>query len=697
MAIKIETPTLSGVLLALSLLLNPWVVGKVLAPDGRFEDTGFLLNIVLLELTLLFSGLLLLRGTNLLRYLLRYLVGGAISGLLILSFYNASRLAGHQKVRQPVEETAGTRPRTDHQLLRDVLSLDGRDFATLDLESSEILHTLHQPVESLRRDVPAGGILDTALGVHPGILDIFLGKIRFDVRAREDGSAWETIFRKAYSLSDTDMSRWDEVTVDLSKYEGRSIEIQFLKSHETKTSAKLREVYDLGPTDFMFWRKPRVRPLRLPGQKNVILISLDTLRADHLSFMGYPRQTSPTLDRLARNGVAFTQCISQAPWTTPSHFSMLTGTYPTIHGGDRPFQEKRRWWNDHLPTMADILDTHGYTTGAFTGRGSISAEFGFYKGFDFYNESERDANGSDIYTIVNKAIEWLRSNKTRTFFLFVHTYEPHGPFSDDYFVLKERISTEDVLGHKIARYDGDIRHTDFYIGKLVAAMEELSLLDKTILVITSDHGEDLFEREIARPVNLNPLRGAKDYDHGHSLYDDLLRVPLIYHGLGPEARQNRVESQVRSIDILPTIIDYLDLRPMAGIQGESLRRHIEGAREEDLPAFSEATSYGTRRESVRTGDFKYIRRISYGELIYDSSAGFPLTPVHELYNLTVDHGETRNIAAAEPGKLKELQELLQILLPSRALSDDEAPRELKLDFQEDPELIEELRSLGYVD
>ena len=337
--------------------------------------------------------------------------------------------------------------------------------------------------------------------------------------------------------------------------------------------------------------------------------------------------------------------------------------------------------------MAEILDDSGYVTAAFTGSGSISAQFGFYRGFDSYNETSRPETGSDIDGILAKSIPWLQNHADRSFFLFLHTYEPHEPYNDDFFVTKEAIEETDSIAYSTAKYDGDIRRADWFLGEIVGALRGLGLLEKTILVVTSDHGEDLDRR--AAP-------GAPSPAHGHTLYDELLRVPLIFFGPGIPAG-NRIEFQVRSIDILPTVLDLVGLRTRADFEGASLRGMLEGKDREPRPAYSEATTYGTERESLRADGYKYIHRISYGQLADPMSWGLPLTPRHELYDLENDSEERTNTSDDNPLKVQEFQDLMRTINPRRTgEGQDPGSSPDSIDLTQDSELMDELRSLGYI-
>ena len=439
------------------------------------------------------------------------------------------------------------------------------------METSELLYSLHEGFDTIRSAVPENGMLDTATGVDPLITQLFKGAIYFRISAIPPDGVTRTIYTHQVSVEpqNQDSFAWNHVSVDLSEFSGQEVELVFEKG-VPKAETPTREVFDIHPEDLAFWRRPTVRHRALADRENVVLVSLDTLRADHLRYVGYSRETSPNLDKFASEGTFFTQCISQAPWTTPSHFSIFTSTYPSTHKMNQPIQITNRFVQTEVPTMAEIFRDHGYVTAAFTGSGAISAKLGFYRGFDFYNETpggDRGA-GHDVDRIVAKSVEWVRGNAGRSFFLFLHSYEPHDPYTDSFFKDQEDIPPSDQIAYRTAKYDGDIRRTDSYFGELVQAFTEANLLERTLFVVTSDHGEDLGGR--------NPQHARMQYGHAHNLYDELLRVPLIFRGPGVPSGQS-IDYQVRSIDILPTVLQLVGLSPGADFEGSSLGDMLRGS------------------------------------------------------------------------------------------------------------------------
>ena len=461
---KLDDLRTAGAYLAIlaGLLINPWLLRGLLVEDGgaRFW------TIVLWQLAAVHFGLLLLSKKTWSRW-----PALTLALLLITIPILAMRQLGNLR---PTPETIGP-----SAILGRALSLHQTKIAALGSQTAEVLYTLHSEIERVEVDVPERGTLDTASGIDPAILQIFEGEVTFEVGAIDANGDAIRLYRKSYPVHGGARASfaWQPVTVDLSRFAGQQIVLLFRKTWDKEGGSDQRRVFDLAPPDLMFWREPEVRPARLAGAKNVILLSIDTLRADHLGFMDYRRDTSPHLDRLANDSVVFTQCYSQAPWTTPSHFSILTGLYPTHHGGNRPQHDMQRSWDDRLPTVATLLTERGYKSAAFTGTAAMSARFGFYKDFDFYAQNRQDEDGSDVDVIFAKATSWIRQHQDRSFFLFLHTYEPHWPYADRHFVEAEGIDENDEWPNLLALYDGDIRRTDAYVGRLLELLEQLGLLD----------------------------------------------------------------------------------------------------------------------------------------------------------------------------------------------------------------------------
>jgi arylsulfatase A-like enzyme len=438
-------------------------------------------------------------------------------------------------------------------------------------------------------------------------------------------------------------------------------------------------------------------PVELQG---AILVLIDTVRADHLSCYGYPRTTSPAIDRLARNGIRFERVIANSPWTLPSVAGLLSGQYP-----ERVFDRRLK------SSLVERLAAAGVVTAAVTEGGYVSRMFGMDRGFSSYGEEQgvvqllrpgqrQDPNPpGGVENTFARAKEWLRMHKQDRFFLFIHTYEPHSPYTNHDFtsgmdagrvgpvfgtnniiprLQKGELSlSKPELEYVTALYDGDIRNADRHLGSFLDYLAELELDERTLVVVTSDHGEELGDQYPSRTG-----------DHGHSLLDPLLLVPLVIHDPVNSWAVQTVTPQVRLIDVMPTIADLLQVPLEGNIDGRSLVPMLEGSEREDRLALAGQPKYGSRRIGMRHLGYKYIATIGPGR------GGHPLLPEpadRQLYDLGSDPIERNNLVQQR----RELAEMLHAELERHhgELSGmvDPGPEE-----EMDPAVLERLKSLGYV-
>jgi arylsulfatase len=449
-------------------------------------------------------------------------------------------------------------------------------------------------------------------------------------------------------------------------------------------------------------RAPRAAPL--PSPSNILLITVDTLRADHLSSYGYPRQTTPNLDRLAAAGVRFDQTAVQWPKTTPSFASMFTATYSKDNDIVRRVGIPV---SCRFEMLAKVLARRGYSTRAVVSNGALGREFNFDQGFDTYVEtwkvSSRTAASSIQAEVVTRFAVGLLdglakdSRARRPWFLWVHYLDPHFPyvppvqwrdrFQGDRFFdrtvkvpVSDRpkqqmggIGREQVLdGHDdlafyVARYDAAIAYADAQIGELLAEMRRRGLLDRTLTVFTSDHGESLGEH-------------AYYFDHGRFGFQTCLRVPLIFHYPGVLAP--RVDRQpVELLDLAPTLLEAAGANLPGGAwkQGHSLTPRLRGlapagpvaAATAGPLAFSEAgwETNNKWQKVVRDGRFKLLVAQTYHEQRWIAGEGIEFA----LYDLAADPLETHNVADRYPADRDRLKRALWAW--------DHAP---KLDVETDP-------------
>jgi arylsulfatase A-like enzyme/Tfp pilus assembly protein PilF len=390
---------------------------------------------------------------------------------------------------------------------------------------------------------------------------------------------------------------------------------------------------------------------------NVLLITLDTTRADRLGCYGYPPAQTPTLDALAAAGVRFEQAFCQVPLTLPSHVSLLTGTYPPENGIRSNAGGVVR---EDLPTLAEAFRARGYRTGAFIGAWVLNATFGLDRGFDHYDDDvggETDARS--LYQerpgdqVCAAALAWLDGQPTQPFFAWVHFFDPHAPYAPP----------ASFAAKLFDPYDGEIAFADAQVGHLVQWLDANHCRQHTLIVVAGDHGEAFGEHG--------------EIEHGLFLYDVTVRVPLIFSfpECLPEGRV--VAAGVRLIDVTPTILDLMGWEPIAGLPGRSLRPALETGTLAFLPAYAEtefpATGYGwASLRSYTTQRWKYLD-----------------APRPELYDRAADPHELANVVDRHPDVAVRLREELDALLAGMT---QRSAERIVLDDGS----LRALQSLGYV-
>jgi arylsulfatase A-like enzyme/tetratricopeptide (TPR) repeat protein len=396
---------------------------------------------------------------------------------------------------------------------------------------------------------------------------------------------------------------------------------------------------------------------------NVLLVTIDTLRADHVGSYGYAAAQTPALDALAVRGLRFAQATTAAPLTLPAHSSLMTGTFPAHHG----VRDNGGFYlGDDELTLAKVLRAGGYRTGGFVSAFVLDHRWGIGQGFDRYDDdfdlakyrldAGLDAVQRPGSEVVSKAIEWLDQDAARPFLAWVHLYEPHAPY-DPPEPIRSRFPPT-----LIGAYDGEIATADLQVARLINHLSEAGRLDRTLVVILGDHGESLGEHG--------------EEQHGFFVYDADIRIPLII--AGPRVPVGVINDRVRIVDIMPTILQHLQIEIPGVVQGRSLWPLVRGERL-DLVALSET----------------WYPRHHYGwsELtsIHDGRYHFIAAPRRELYDTQRDPGELHDIAAANPGRADTLERVLRTsAAQTSAHREPTAPRPI------DPDVEERLRSLGYV-
>jgi choline-sulfatase len=414
------------------------------------------------------------------------------------------------------------------------------------------------------------------------------------------------------------------------------------------------------------------RPTVLPD--HVIVVLVDALRADHLGSYGYGRRTSPNLDALAADATRFANAATSGPWTLPALGTIMTSLYPSVHGALRA-SNAIKWKLDpahftatdaldpSLTTLAEVLQGAGFRTVAFVVGAYPASAFGFAQGFERFSENEYPG----LRFTLDALFEWLDRERPTRAFVYVHTGEVHSPYApppvdprreggtdeksralaaalgeeraryatldfdpgyqgsvdgswETLGAIREgRLAlTERDLTHLVALYDRGIAYTDHWLGRLVEGLRTRGLLDRTLLVVTADHGDELFEHG--------------GIEHTRTFYDEIMHVPLVVRAPG-EGRGRVVPDQVGLVDLMPTIVDMLGVPNPPSAQGRSLRPLIMGGSLPKRAVFAEGAVENPQLRAIRTLRWKYV---------FDGGR------TEELYDLAADPGERTNLCAAEP-------------------------------------------------
>ncbi|MBN2372045.1 MAG: sulfatase [Vicinamibacteria bacterium] len=465
-----------------------------------------------------------------------------------------------------------------------------------------------------------------------------------------------------------------------------------------------------------------------PERINVILVSVDALRADRLNCYGYTRRpTSPAIDALAHDGVLFEKCITAAPWTTPSHLSLMTSLLPSHHGVVPSFADLLRAFSgrnafprlasEHV-TLAEALAESGRDTAAFTGGAMVDPRLGFDQGFALYDTSMIKLSPRNT----REMLDWIEARGRRPFFLFWHTFEVHAPYLETRF-LHEALPPEPTrrLSWKLSRiarrirqmniaygveaairahkqnnafnrdvccalYDGGIRSFDRYFADLVAFLREHDVYDDTLIVLTSDHGEELGDRD----------RGFYDR-HGLSLFDEMVHVPLIVKLPRQAHAGKRIPALISSLDVMPTILDLVRAAPPEAMDGESLRPLWEkGTSRTDRLVINEALWKGAEQKAIRTERHKLILTIGEEDVARHGRRHIPRNVMgRELFDLDDDPRERTDRLGREAPDAADLSMANALDEALRARHGERTARTEETELDQD--VIERLRALGYAE
>jgi arylsulfatase A-like enzyme len=332
-----------------------------------------------------------------------------------------------------------------------------------------------------------------------------------------------------------------------------------------------------------------------PRRPNVLLITLNTTRADRLGCYGYALALTPTLDALAAEGVLFERAYTPAPLTLPSHASIMTGLYPPKHG---LLINGRGCLDESVSTLAEVVRDAGYDTGAFLGSFVLNSKFGLVRGFTEYDDDMTNTDPTDDglhrqrdgIWVVDAALKWLGRSRKQPFFCWVHLYDPHAPY----------LAHSDLFGDEFAQrpYDAEIAYDDRQFARLVGFLKTRGLDSRTLVVVVGDHGEGLGEHSELR--------------HGMTLYNSTMHVPLIFRRSNHLSAGRRISTNVSMVDVSPTILELLGLSGLRNATGRSFKPALLGELLPAIPCYGETDepfieNGWSPQRSLTEGNWKYIK------------------------------------------------------------------------------------------
>ena len=425
---------------------------------------------------------------------------------------------------------------------------------------------------------------------------------------------------------------------------------------------------------------------------HIFVITVDTLRRDHVGCYGYNKPTTPNIDALAKESCLFENSFANSSWTIPSYMSFFTGLYPGAHRAT----DYKTALPEHIETLTQVLRRNGYLTGGIVSSPTLSAQFGFDRGFDYYDDfsivkgKELNLFEEDDYPtlpfksetseqVTYLAERWTNraGDKGKPIFLFLHYFDPHhlylchrpeiscfengrhGVFEGKLPSIKEGMDTKD-LEHIIALYDSEIRYADKHIGLFLDFLKRKRLYHNALIVFFADHGEEFLDH-------------GGNY-HGHTLYNELIAVPVMLK-LPHQKQHVKVGYQVSLVDLMPTILDLLDIEKPSGLAGKSLLEGKEVLQKLPQREIYFETDYKKPLKALMKGEYKLIRNMQNGSL--------------EAYNTEEDYGEKKNIFTSS----SDFSQLRQQIEHYYKTLENRGPVTIpKLDEH----TIEHLRALGYL-
>jgi len=515
-----------------------------------------------------------------------------------------------------------------------------------------------------------------------------------------------------YSKTVTDADTWVDADVDLSQYGGRNVKLAFTTIAEKPGSVGL-------------WANPLLTTKAPKNRPNVLIYMIDTLRADHTSLYGYARDTTPNLKKLGAQGLVFEDCQAQATWTKPSTASLMTSLYSFTHGISLD--------SDTIPkgatTLAEQLRAAGYVTASVVSNPFAGRLTGLQRGFDYMSEwavvQRRRTDAEDRATdsaALNKVVfPWLEQHRDEPFFLYAHATDPHAPyrppagfeekfanpaetpeFNRNYVKLRDKaqygggtvisralcaksgVNPDRFIHRAVDRYDGEVLHNDWSLQQLVDKLKQIGVLDNTLIVVVSDHGEEFWEHGWTA--------------HGHSLYQELTHGVFLMWNPKLIPTPRRVAEPVQLIDVMPTVLDLLGIKIPDVVQGQSLAPFAKGRpfqRRGPVMTSRYAHPHAKPNGFVPENRTDTVALLDAGwKLIYrDKAKDVGMNKV-ELYDRRTDRGEAKNVASQHPQEVSRMMTEIGKWLDAEKQIKSLLGRGAKATM--DQKTLEQLRSLGYI-
>ncbi len=557
------------------------------------------------------------------------------------------------------------------------------------IQARDLRYAIHAPAPSRLEfaiDVPEAASLAFGYGLTPAAHERARGAhLGFEVVAATAEGERVSLFRANPAADSERRSRWRDAEIELDRFAGKRITLSLITSGRTLERIGLA-AFERLPEAGMVWSEPIVYSRRNPG-KTIVLVVLDTVAARHTSLHGYSRPTTPFLSEMGRRGVTFRRALSPSPWTLPSFASLFTGVSPFQHRAGEAADSnpigKRPLEPDYV-TLAENLRAASWETRAWINNPYLTRMFGLEQGFSRYIDYATRSRENASEPAIEDILRYLSRTHSHDRFLFVHLMDPHAPYSPNP-AFRARFSTKSPEGEIRGRkgyelfksvvlqqieldadeqaayrelYDAILSYTDAQVGRIFEALDTSECSQRCMLIVTADHGEEFWEHGT--------------YEHGHTLYDELLHVPLVVYAPGKQAGKEVVEA-VSLTDVAQTVLDYAGLDVLTEASATSLLPYLDGgvagvdgeAASGDRAFVASNLLYGAQRYAVERSGHKYIYN-SRGTGKGSPRAPRP-TPTHELYDLSVDPRESHNIFTdrAELG-LALHEELARHLLPALA-------------------------------